>query len=152
MAFLFACACAFTCTAVAMPTPFPLRPAGTHTIAMAKSFIMMSTAALLGMATAQWGSGSGSGIPPWYYYDDDYYTSYCSDWCAYKCRPTILVWNDTSWAGQVQCGESPTGNTATDGVDVIGNLAKEVMHRITLATTTNLTVTTCGSTYDTWLR
>jgi hypothetical protein len=55
-------------------------------------------------------------------------------------------------AAQVQIGDTRSGNTDTDGVNNFGNDAKEVFYRITLATTTTLTVTTCGSTYDTWLR
>ena len=54
--------------------------------------------------------------------------------------------------GQVQCGDTPTGSTSNDGVNLYGNAAREVVYRILLATQTTLTVTTCGSNYDTWLR
>lgn len=66
--------------------------------------------------------------------------------------PTIVWSSMYNQVAQVQCGDSPTGNTATDGVNLFGNNAREVVYRISLATTTTLTVTTCGSSYDTWLR
>jgi len=67
--------------------------------------------------------------------------------------PTILTWAQIySAAAQVQLGDTVTGNTATDGANNFGNAANEVVYRITLATATTLTFTTCGSSYDTWLR
>jgi hypothetical protein len=55
-------------------------------------------------------------------------------------------------AGEVGCGDTPQGNTANDGTNIRGNPAKEVLYRITLAAADTLTVTTCGSSYDTYLR
>jgi hypothetical protein len=57
-----------------------------------------------------------------------------------------------SAAAQVQLGDTVTGNTATDGANIFGNAANEVVYRITLATATTLTFTTCGSSYDSFLR
>jgi hypothetical protein len=55
-------------------------------------------------------------------------------------------------ADGVACGDTPQGNTANDGTNIRGNPAKEVLYRITLAAADTLTVTTCGSSYDTYLR
>jgi hypothetical protein len=67
--------------------------------------------------------------------------------------PTVLGWSQVyNAAALVQCGNTLSGNTATDGANNFGNAANEVFYRITLASTTTLSVTTCGSSYDTYLR
>ena len=55
-------------------------------------------------------------------------------------------------AATIQCGGTATGNTATSGAHLFGNAAREVVYRFTVATTTTITINTCGSSYDTWLR
>ena len=67
--------------------------------------------------------------------------------------PTRSISDILASAQTIQCGASVTGDTA-NGVAIIShtNVAKEVLFRFTVSTSAEVTLSTCGSSFDTYLQ
>ena len=65
--------------------------------------------------------------------------------------PTVGLDDIVTAATVIQCGETVAGNSA-DGSAILGNAARDVLYRFTLDVSTTVTISTCGSSFDTFLR
>jgi hypothetical protein len=67
--------------------------------------------------------------------------------------PTYTLANAVAAAPLIQCGAVVAGNTLRDGTHYVGNAATEIFHRLTITVaSTAVQITTCGSSFDTYLR
>jgi len=66
--------------------------------------------------------------------------------------PTSAPFDQSSFRGNVVCGETVTGTTELPGVNIIGNAAADHYWHFSLLQSMAVTFDGCASEYDTWIR